>query len=164
MMVSVTRVWPYLSIRPLDDRSLRCSSLTMGVSRGSYTLNLALLSQRACVVVQQPDVQPCLAVEVNSSSGLLRFLLVLQLVGLHLRLVPHRLCPALNVVVISIVLIFKLLRLRILGVKSCGTDGSLELVVDLWGSMLTGKLMMVESAVCPGAGLRGGQLRRSRLA
>lgn len=153
VVVSMPGEWPYLSVRPLDHRSLRRNSLTMDVSSGSRAVTLL----RARVVRLQSSIQPCLAIEVNSSSGLLGSLLVLQLVRrLLLGLVPHRLCPALNVVVIGIVLVFKLLRLSVLGVKGGGADSCLELVVDLWGTVLARRLMVVEPAVRPGAWLRGG--------
>ena len=66
-------------------------------------------------------------------------------------------------VVIGIVLVFKLLRLSILGVESRGANSRLELVVDLRGTMLARRLMMIESAVRPGAWLRGRRLRRGWL-
>ena len=104
----------HLPVSSIDYWRLWASQLSMAISCRPSSLKLPFwLEARAFRLMAR--ILACLVVKVKATSCLLSSLLLEQLLGcLHLGLVPHRLGPALNVVVVSIVLVFKLLRLGVL--------------------------------------------------
>jgi hypothetical protein len=107
----------------------------VAVSRCSGALRLPFWLQ-ARTFRLKTRILACLAVEVMAASCLLGSLLLLeQFLGcLHLGLVPHRLGPALNVVVVRIVLFLEL-SLGALCLESRAADRS-ELLVHLGSTKL----------------------------
>lgn len=135
----------------------------MAVSCHSGALRLPFWLQTRTIRLKA-HILACFAVEVEATSSLLGSLLLEQFLGcLHLGLVPHRLGPALNVVVIRIVLFLEL-SLGALSLESRAADRSLELLVHLGSTKLARYWMLVEAAVRPGAGLRYWKLRGSWVA